>query len=217
MLTVASAQERLAHLVDSRSSKDFVRRINEVLERYWAMGTFWGGLEVRTITSETDPNGGDFNVIELGEREALLGLQLVESGRPIPLWNQFSEFNPLSGGRTVSYVDMGLVRVTPGTDYDAHLYRVPEADKQYWALVKKAPATVLNDTDEIPIRNIGALKMGILASIYEDNNDMQNASIYWGSGKKILDDELAMMRGSNLHPVPIAPEGVGFEPTPQLY
>lgn len=357
MFTLANAKAKLGHLVDSHASDEFIRRINEVLERFWGIGTYWGMMGLREVTPvEQD----DQLLILLDQKETLLGLQDKARGRPVTVWGLFNEFHPLGIGRvnkdTGIFADLGLYRkvgedgstglqitindrppdwngedpdpgnvalhkdasgyyvyignnadgkpmfqredgytlawpelwmfddpelfsflpacysfytkwpVTEPSDiiitthadnpagpydlaffngqsfhdkenpYDVvlisfveetvasesftlhHAYKVPAPATDYWALVKLAPFEVLNDTDEIPVSNIGALKLGILASNYEDHDNIDKADQYWARAKKILDDELAMMRAGTTNPPPVTPEGPGsYESTPALY
>lgn len=108
--------------------------------------------------------------------------------------------------------------VAAGSASHYHAYSVPgDPGEDFHALVKTAPPVLSADTDVVSMANIGALKLGIQAVIYEDDNDLERADAFWERGVKTLDDELAEMRAGTTHPVPFAPEGPGYRPTPNLY
>jgi hypothetical protein len=57
---------------------------------------------------------------------------------------------------------------------------------------------VLEDEPVVPA-NIGALKMGILALVYEDANDPASADAYWGRCYSLLNQQLKETRGMARH------------------
>jgi hypothetical protein len=94
-------------------------------------------------------------------------------------------------------------------EYDAlggRIYAIPEDysckfdaeqldNTNVYALVRRAYVDVIEDTDTFPFSTIGAMKMAILATLYEDENDMERADLYWASSIKELESESLEYRG----------------------
>lgn len=64
-----------------------------------------------------------------------------------------------------------------------------------YALARRAYVDVVNASDTFPFDNVGALKLAVLATDYEDENDLERAKIYWADAIAELDSESARFRG----------------------
>ncbi len=107
-----------------------------------------------------------------------------------------------------AFVDYGEDSVLGG-----RIYAIPQAywdrfddgtlsETNVYALVRRAYVDVVSDSDEFPFDNVGALKLAVLATEYEDENDLERASSYWSMAMSELEEESGRFRGPqklNIH------------------
>lgn len=105
-----------------------------------------------------------------------------------------------AGYDTTAFVDYGNVGTT------GRLYAIPF---EYWgkfergdldntnvfALARRAYVAVVEDDDTFPFDSLDALKLAILATVYEDDNDVERATLYWQRSIAELDAESIEYRG----------------------
>lgn len=60
---------------------------------------------------------------------------------------------------------------------------------QFLAICKKEWQPVVADNDELPISNLGALRMGLEALQKEDSSDTLRANQLWSKAKSLLAEE----------------------------
>lgn len=68
-------------------------------------------------------------------------------------------------------------------------------EKTILLLLKRRFETLFKDTDTVYLSNINAIKHGILATIAEDNADIERAEYHWSVCNKLLDEEKSAYRG----------------------
>ncbi len=70
-----------------------------------------------------------------------------------------------------------------------------EADRTAFVLLKRRFETLFNDDDIVYLSNVNAIKHGILATVAEDNADIQRADYHWNVCNALLDQEKSAYRG----------------------
>jgi hypothetical protein len=115
----------------------------------------------------------------------------------VPLESLFQN----AGYDTMAFVDYG--------DYDdlgGRIYSIPEDyifkfergdldNTNVYCLARRAYVDVVGDADTFPFSTIGAMKLAILATLYEDENDAERATLYWASAIQELESESLEYRG----------------------
>lgn len=107
---------------------------------------------------------------------------------------------------TVSVVVSGtateLAVVEPGiTQPEFHRYKVGTiaADEAYPTVIrcqcKLKYTKLVAETDIVLPSNLGAIKFGLMALGYEDQNDIKTSKIYWSDVYALLNDEIKEARG----------------------
>jgi hypothetical protein len=66
------------------------------------------------------------------------------------------------------------------------------------ALVRKAYIDVVEDDDLLPFDNIAPMRLAILATAYEDQNDLERASTYWNMALSELESDSGRYRGQQI-------------------
>tara|TARA_R100000734_G_scaffold18630_3_gene15980 strand:+ start:1968 stop:2324 length:357 start_codon:yes stop_codon:yes gene_type:complete len=69
------------------------------------------------------------------------------------------------------------------------------SDKTAFILLKRRFETLFNDDDIVYLSNVNAIKHGILATVAEDNADIQRADYHWNVCNALLDQEKSAYRG----------------------
>jgi hypothetical protein len=88
----------------------------------------------------------------------------------------------------------GRIYATP-EDYSYKFETEALTNANVYCLARRAYVKVVEETDTFPFSTIGAMKMAILATIYEDENDVERAALYWASSIKELESESLEYRG----------------------
>lgn len=68
-------------------------------------------------------------------------------------------------------------------------------DKSVFVLLKRGFETLFNDDDIVYLSNVNAIKHGLLATVAEDNADVQRADYHWNVCNALLDQEKSAYRG----------------------
>mgnify|MGYP003657433235 CR=1 FL=1 len=85
-------------------------------------------------------------------------------------------------------------------------YRVPlttDDDTTVTALCQRRHVEAVDDSDELPIDNINALREALMSLQYEDQNDAERASLYLGNALGILNKEQRRYRPASFYPPPV--------------
>ena len=105
-----------------------------------------------------------------------------------------AETNP-SGYDLTAFIDCGLYR-DPDIGDVARVYKSPvDNDCDIRALVRRSYREVFNPTDVLPFQNISAVKLAVLATVYEDVNDLERAGLYWDYALGELESDSQRFRG----------------------
>lgn len=91
-------------------------------------------------------------------------------------------------------------------------YRFQNADattKTVRLLLKRAWTPVYLQTDTVHLGNLNAIKNGLLATVAEDNADIERAQYHWMVCRQLLEEELSTARGSAKPKLSFNPYGVG--------
>jgi hypothetical protein len=194
VLTLEQAINLLSRQIGA--NLDAAQRINEVCERYLVHGDPPGSIELVTFVVTTDANGQGF--ITLPTRyQAMRGVvkntdstQLC--GWPLHVQNGFYQFLPGNLGMIKYTLEQAGVLLLPkSAPTDPVKYKVPVCagvgTLNYFTCVCKLAFQMLeNDTDPLPISNIGALKLGLKAIAKEEAEDQLRANQYWAEGEVLL-------------------------------
>jgi len=70
------------------------------------------------------------------------------------------------------------------------------SNSQVQTMCRKRFIPYVNETDPVEPANIGAIKCGFLALPQEDATQQEQAEVYWGRGKAMLEKQLQSLRGS---------------------
>lgn len=204
MLTLADALNLLGGFIGN--NYDPVQRLNLVTERYLKSMDCVGSLELVAITVTTDANNQGF--ITLPDRySAIRGAVETTvansfSGRPLELRNKWYEFAPGNLGMIKSSDAMrGIIPITNSQGGTSRQYKVPVVPTQgsnayFTCICKIAFQFFENNSDVLPVQNIGALKLGLKALDKEDAEDYVRAEQLWQQGKTLLAQETDNETGS---------------------
>lgn len=168
-------------------------------------------------TVEFDPVGNnweDDKLVALAERESLLGLRYGDSQLPAVIYRREHEFN--SGGIGEQPGALGIVADLGPWEVEGttlHLYRIPNDLTKMVGLVKKAPPFLTALSEKVYPDNINAIKYGILATMFEEENDLERADAYWAAARRTLDEELDSIEGVATAPMSISPDGLDIGKT----
>lgn len=77
-------------------------------------------------------------------------------------------------------------------------------------LCKRAFKPLVEESDELYVANINALKHGLLGRIAEDNADLERAEYHWNKCVSLVEEEAASARGAALPRLNIDPHGTGL-------
>ena len=175
---------------------DPAQELNLVCEKYMNMCDPPGSLERVTFTVTTDANGQGF--ITLPSRyQAIRGAvtncdNTFISGSPNRIQNQWFEYGPGNLGMVTGSDPLrGIIPVTPQqTDVSSNLppvYKVPATcgtgSLTYFTAICKVAFVILeNDTDILPIQNLNALEIGLLARAHRRAREYKRESEAWQQG-----------------------------------
>ena len=107
-----------------------------------------------------------------------------------------SKYNPQGYDRT-AFVDRGLSGI-------GRVYEIPEcmeiedindSSVEVRCVLRKAYSDVVLVTDTLPFQNISAVKLAVLATVYEDENDLERADEYWNKAIRELESDSLEFRG----------------------
>lgn len=187
-MTLGEAKKRLEEV--SIRGMDLTDAVNEVCGRAYDIGR-WPDASKELLISTSDlrqDSSGEYDgewfcYIDADLYDGALGF-LVD-GCPVRIRPISSIYGvPASGWG--GFIDMGLVLT--GSDWERR-YKMPNgvtSSKRISALVKKRWVNVYDDASLIPIRSLAALKAGILALNYENENDIQLAAAKWREMEELL-------------------------------
>lgn len=85
--------------------------------------------------------------------------------------------------------------------------------KNVLLLLKKRFYPLLNSSDIVPLSNINVVKHALLATVAEDNSDIERANFHWGMCKLILEEEKDAYRGMVKPKVNLDPTGQSGDTT----
>jgi hypothetical protein len=196
--TLEQVKDRLADVAPAEL--DLTDAINECCERAYTIGRWpdaMAELVIATADKRQDTSGeydqAWFCYLDGDSYDGALGFLVNGTGVKIkPISAVYTEANMGWG----SFIDMGLEFDSP--DYERR-YKMPNgvtsADRVS-ALVKKRWVNIYDDSDLVPIRSFAALKAGILAINYENENELQLAQQKWTEFENLLLRDDKQFRGS---------------------
>jgi len=172
------------------ASLDLTDVINEVCARAYDIGRFPDAMTevvVATADKRQDTSGEYDNewfcYTDADAYDGAIGFQVEGKGYPIkPISSQYGQAN--MGWN--SFVDMGLQ--ADGSAFERR-YRMPNgvtSNERVTALLKKKYASIYDDEDNVAVRSMAALKSGILAVNYENENQIQKAQAKWQEFELLL-------------------------------
>lgn len=204
MLTLSSALSILQSFIGA--NQDPVQRLNLVQERYLKVCDPVGSLELVTFTVTTDANGQGF--ITLPSRySAIRGAVSTTIANsvcqyPLELRNKWYEYAPGNLGMLEGSDPMrGIIPVLNSQGGTTTQYKVPACitvgSLTYFTCICKIAFQFFeNDSDILPVQNIGALKLGLKALDKEDAEDYVRAEQLWQQGRTLLAQETDNETGS---------------------
>jgi len=68
-------------------------------------------------------------------------------------------------------------------------------DDVLYAVLKKAYVDAVDPADAFPFKNASAIKLAILATVYEDENDLERSKLYWSEALAELESDSQLFRG----------------------
>jgi len=141
--------------------------------------------------------------------EGTLGETVTLDSSPVDTTNSFYRvttiIKPVTVGTLQLFVVNGatetlLAEFAPAeTRPQYRRYRLANTDKTVTGLCKLKYLPLTQDDEPVVPSSIGALKMGILALVYEDANDPASADAYWGRCYSLLNQQLKETRGMARH------------------
>jgi len=197
VLTLSTALSLLSNFIGA--NLDPVQRLNLVLERYLKSTDCTGSLELVQITVTADSDGQGF--IELPERyQAIRGaVETTISGSfcrfPLPVRNTWYEYTTGNLGMLKGSDPMrGIIPIPKAEGDTLTRYKVPVcpavgSNAYFTCICKLAFLFLENDSDVLPVQNVGALKLGLKALDKEDAEDYVRAEQLWNQGKTLLAQE----------------------------
>lgn len=204
MLSLSDALNLLQTFIGA--NLDPVQRLNLVMERYLKANDCVGSLELVTFTVTTDANGEGF--ITLPARyQAIRGavetnISNSKCAMPVRVRTKWYEYAPGNMGMIRGSDGMrGIIPITNDSTGTSVVYKVPvcptPASVTYFTCIcKRAFQFLENDSDVLPVQNVGALKLGLKALDKEDAEDYVRAEQLWNQGKTLLAQETDNETGS---------------------
>jgi len=94
----------------------------------------------------------------------------------------------------------GIIPITnsqggSGVQYKVPVCPSPGSNAYFTCICKLAFQMFENDTDVLPVQNLGALKLGLKALDKEDSEDYVRAEQLWNQGKTLLAEETSNNTG----------------------
>ena len=204
MLTLVDAVGILSPFIGA--NLDAAQRINLVTERYLKSTDCVGSLELVAITVTTDANGQGFITLPARYRSirGAVHTNIANSfcASPDRIRNEGYEYAPGNLGMIVGSDPMrGIIPVTPSQGDTLRKYKVPSCSTvgsltYFTCICKIAFQMFENDSDVLPVQNLGALKLGLKALDKEDAEDYVRAEQLWQKGKVLLAEETDNETGS---------------------
>jgi hypothetical protein len=209
MATLVTWADLLAEIDDLVVEDDMIGLANKAVKRLYAKAPTAGRvIEIRLKTQlHPDAVVEDAFIAPLEDMEDVYKLpdtfdnilKFKFNGLPrdvIPVQSEFSG----SGYDYKAFVDLGDL------DGSGRYYRRPfdvvqlgtttgDFDECVTALARKSYIPVVETTDTFSFSNVDALKLAVLASTYEDLNDLERANEFWEQAKQELEIESARFRG----------------------
>jgi hypothetical protein len=178
---------------------DAATEINLVTEEYMNGGDPPGTLERVTFTVTTDANGQGFITLPTrysAIRGAVKNTDSTElCGWPLEIRNGWFEYTKGHLGM-LKWPDpmSGIIPIPKSTPTDPVKYKVPvcptQGDNSYFTCICKLSFTMLeNDSDVLPIQNVGALEVGLLARAKRRSGDYARESQLWAAGRAKLAEQ----------------------------
>ena len=194
MLTLRDAINLLS--ADVGRNLDPATRLNLVNERYLNSCDPPGSLERVTFTVTSDSTGQGY--IQLVARyQAIRGA--VENptstspcGEALQIRNPWYEYVPGNLGMLKSSDPLrGIIPIAKAEGDTLVKYKVPACptagtNTYFTCICKLAFLQLEDDSDVLPVQNIGALKLGLKALLKEDADDFVRANQLWEQGKTLI-------------------------------
>lgn len=204
MLTLSGALDLLSSFIGA--NQDAVQRLNLVTERYLKSTDCVGSLELVSFTVTADADGQGF--IELPARyQAIRGAVETTIANsfclmPLRIRDTWYEYAPGNLGMLKGSDPMrGIIPIPKAQGDTLVKYKVPVcpnpgSNAYFTCICKLAFQFFENDSDVLPVQNIGALKLGLKALDKEDAEDYVRAAQLWDQGKTLLAQETDNETGS---------------------
>jgi hypothetical protein len=201
-LTFAQAKILFAPFISSIGPTDPLvpTAINFVNEKFISGGQWRGNRFIYSFSVSVDSNGNNYFDTIPGIDTVLRVLAVDNQNINGELGNVMSDWFPWENGSlgwlAPTYAgDLQLVRLGNSPVYplpsgngagsytsDTQRYRVigavPEVRTMY-CLVRRAYVQLVNDNDLLIPSNINAYRYGLQAYVYENNNELERAKVYW--------------------------------------
>jgi len=186
--TLGEVKKRLRDV--SLAEADMTDVINEVVDRAYSIGrwpdsvaevTVCDNKKIQELDSTDEYYQDWFCYIDADKYDGAISFKVDGCGDyPVrPLVADYS-----CGGYWGGFVDMGVI-----DDNSERRYKMPNgitSSNRITALMKKRWNNVYEDTDLIPIRPMSAIKAGVLAVNYENNNNIGEAQAKWQEFEQLL-------------------------------
>lgn len=204
MLTLVDAVGILSPFIGA--NLDAAQRINLVCERYLKSTDCVGSLELVAITVTTDINGQAFIILPVRYRSIRGAVETNIANSfcafAVTMRNGWYEYAPGNLGMLLGSDPMrGIIPVAPSQGDTLRKYKVPACTTvgslTYFTCICKLAFQMLeNDTDVLPVQNLGALKLGLKALDKEDAEDYVRSEQLWNKGRVLLAEEIDNETGS---------------------
>lgn len=186
--TLGKLKELLADVADSRT--DLTDALNQVGSRAYDIGRWaesWDEITIAEADMRQDDGGAYDNdwfcYIDADTYDGAVAFKIGRIGYEIKPLSALYHEQRMGGA---SFIDMGI---PANSSVYERRYRMPlgttNTDDVY-AWVKKRWVDLYDDNDKFPIRSLAAIKAGILAVEYENENELQKADVKWQQMENLL-------------------------------
>lgn len=228
VLTLGAAGTLLASFVTSQGPTDPLvsSGINFVNQRFLTSGQFRGNRFIYSFTVQQDSAGNNY-IDTIPGIDSVLRVIAVDTdfngeiGDIISDWTPFSPsglgfLSPTAGG-DLQLQRMGTSPSSPlpsGSTSNTQRYRVlgktPVENRTLYCLVRRAYVQLVNPTDIIIPNDINAMRYGMMAFNYENNDEFTRADKCWERAYQCLNDSLESFEDGEVEVVEVQTKGYDY-------
>lgn len=188
LFTLGEAKKRLSSV--AIADEDLTDALNEVCSKAYDVGRWPHSRKEITIAAadiRQDSAGRYedewFCFIDADLYEGALGFAV--DGCPFEIRTMSALYGHSSNGYH-SFIDMGVFDESSGLERKYKLPNGVTSTDEITAWVKKRYVFLYDDADKLPVRSFAALKAGVLAVMYEGENELEKAQAKWQEFEVLL-------------------------------